>query len=237
MVTLMFAFFVVMYSISQQDLAKLKNVSEAVQEAFMGHKKGGTKSRKIEMDKSEGKPDTNPRFLVKRTITNEEIIDELRKQLQQDGFDFVYQDKLSPLQIKIDSRGVVISISAGYLYDEGSTEVKRELYPVIQAVADTVKSTDRLILVEGHTDNQLVIGNAFYSNWELSALRATSMVRLFVQEFSIDPTRLTASGYAQYRPIGDNNTPEGRAQNRRVEIIMLNASKPSELLESPSVPH
>jgi chemotaxis protein MotB len=236
MVTLLFAFFVVMYSISQQDLAKLKHVSESVQEAFLGQKKGGAKIKKVDFSKSPTTPETGPKFMVRRTVSDQELLDELRKQLTQDGFDFIYQEKVSPIQVKIDSRGVVISISAGYLFDHGATEIRPELYPVIQIVADIIKNVDRLVLVEGHTDNLPVVGNLFYSNWELSALRATSMVRLLTQQYNIDPTRLTASGYGQYRPVADNSTEEGRVQNRRVEIIMLNAHKPEELLEDESVP-
>ncbi|MBN8554551.1 MAG: OmpA family protein [Deltaproteobacteria bacterium] len=237
MVTLLFAFFVVMYSISQQDLAKLKNVSESVQEAFMGSKKGGAKIKKVDFSNSPTTPETGPKFMVRRTISDQELLDELRKQLTQDGFDFVYQDKVSPINVKIDGRGVVISISAGYLFEQGATEIRPELFPVIQIVADIIRGVDRLILVEGHTDIEPIVGNMFYSNWELSALRATSMVRLLIQQYGIDPTRLTASGYGQYRPVADNATDQGRAQNRRVEIIMLNAQKPSELLEDETVPH
>lgn len=236
MVTLLFAFFVVMYSISQQDLAKMKNVSSSVKDAFMGEKKGGgLKNKKIQMDKAANPPDTGPRFLVRRAVTNQELIDEVRKALTQDGFDFIYQEKVSPIQIKIDSRGVVISISAGYLFEQGSTEIRPELYPIVQVVADILNSTTRLVLVEGHTDDQPVVGSMFYSNWELSALRATSMVRLLSQQYGVDPTRLTASGYGPYRPLGDNTNEQGRIQNRRVEIIMLNASKPEDLMEDEGV--
>lgn len=236
MVTLLFAFFVVMYSISQQDLAKLKNVSSSVQEAFMGHKKGGAKNAKMQINKSNNPPESSARFMVRRAVTNQELIDELRKTLTQDGFDLVYQDKVSPIQIKIDSRGVVISISAGYLFDEGSTEIRTELYPIVQVVADIINSVTRLVLVEGHTDDQPTVGSLFYSNWEISALRATAMARLLSQQFGVDPKRLTASGYAQYRPVGDNSTEQGRAQNRRVEIVMLNAAHAEDMVEDESVP-
>ena len=236
MVTLLFAFFVVMYSISQQDLARLKNVSQSLQEAFVGHKKGGQKTKKIELMKNSGEPETNPRFVVRRSANNQEIVDELRKKLLQEGFDFIFQENTSPIQIKIDSRGVVISISGGFLFLEGSTELDPQAYTVIDLVADLIKNTDRQILVEGHTDNAPVVGNVYYSNWELSVLRATSTVRYLIERSGISPARLTASGYGPFRPAADNSTPEGREQNRRVEIIMLNASLPEERLEEPSIP-
>src|SRR4051812_2803766 len=109
MVTLLFAFFVVMYSISQQDLAKLKNVKESLSEAFLGAKKGADKMTKPSVMKNHNTPDSPPKMLVRRAVNDQEIIDELTKSLTQDGFDYIYQDKLSPIQIRIDSRGVIIS--------------------------------------------------------------------------------------------------------------------------------
>lgn len=238
MLTLLFALFVVLYAMGQADKDKMKAVAESVSQAFLGGDKGGaTQKLKIQFDDMmQVAPQTSPRFMIRRVVTNEELIDELRKSLEQEGFDLIHQDKLQPIQIKIDSRGVVISISAGFLFEEGSTEVQPEFLPVIGVIADVIKTNTRMILVEGHTDERPVVGNVFYSNWELSALRASSMVRTFIQVFGIDPKRLTASGLAQYRPVADNSTDSGRAQNRRVEVIMLNASKTDDLLEDPTVP-
>lgn len=236
MVTLLFAFFVVMYSISQQDLAKLKNVSESVSEAFLGQKKGGKKAQHIHFSGMDTAPDRSPRFVVKRTVTNQEVVDEIRREMDKQGFDFVYQQKLSPLQITIDSRGVVISISAGYLFDAGSTEVKPELYPVIGVVADVLKRNTRLIDVEGHTDAEPTVGSLYYDNWDLAALRATSMVRVLTQEFGIDPKRTRAASYGRNRPVADERLTGGKDQNRRVEIIMLNAHQESDLYEDEGIP-
>lgn len=238
MVTLLFAFFVVMYSISQQDLARLKNVSESVQEAFMGHKKGGPKNKKTILAKSASEADakTGSRFIARRTVNNQDVIDEVEKKLQQEGFDLIFQDKISPIQVKLDSRGVVISISGGFLFDEGSTEVQPQMYPVLGMIADIIKGTDRLVLIEGHTDKQQTVGSLVYSNWELSTLRATSTARLLIEQYAIDPKRLTASGYAHYRPIADNASAQGRAQNRRVEVVLLNASSLDDLMEDEAVP-
>lgn len=238
MVTLLFAFFVVLFAMSQADKKKMDAVAESVSQAFLGGDKGGaTLKNRISLDNmAQTPPQTSPRFMVRRVVTNEELIDELRKSLQQEGFDLVHQDKLQPVQIKVDGRGVAISISAGFIFDEGSTEIRPELLPVIGIIADVLKSNTRLIAIEGHTDNRPVAGNVFYSNWELSALRATSMARTLSQQFGIDPKRLMPAGRAQYRPVANNDTEAGRAQNRRVEIIMLNASDEEDLLEDPTVP-
>lgn len=238
MVTLLFAFFVVMYAMSLSDKAKMKALAESVSQAFLGGYRGNhsINKRVVIDDLPQTPPETSPRFQVRRVVTNEEIIDELRKMLNQEGFDLVKQDPLQPIQIKIDGRGVVITVSAGFLFDEASTEIRPELYPILQVIADVLRANTRLILVEGHTDTRPVVGNVFYSNWELSALRATSTARTLIDQFGIDPLRITASGLSHYRPVGDNETSAGREQNRRVEIIMLNAEKPEELLEDESIP-
>lgn len=236
MVTLLFAFFVVLYAMSQADLEKQKIVSESVSDAFIGNKKGGERTQQLDVMGIKGNPKTSRRFMVRRSLANEEIVEEIKKAMDVEGFDLVYQDEASPIQFRIDERGVVISMSAGYLFEPGSTEIPPEFYPVIQIVAEVIKETDRLILVEGHTDDLPVVGSAFYDNWDLSALRATSMVKLLIEQFGISPKRLTASGYAQYKPLGDNSTIEGRKQNRRVDVVMLNASHPDELVEDQLVP-
>jgi len=238
MVTLLFAFFVVLYSMSLSDKKKMEAVAESVSQAFLGGDKGGsTQKVKISLDNlAQSPPQTSPRFMVRRVVTNEELIDELRKSLQQEGFDLVHQDKLQPIQIKIDSRGVAISISAGFIFEEGSTEIRPELLPVIGIISDVLGTNTRLIQIEGHTDNRPVVGNVFYSNWELSALRATATARTLNQSFGIAASRLMPTGMSQYRPVADNETESGRAQNRRVEIIMLNASEPEDRLEDNLVP-
>jgi len=238
MVTLLFAFFVVLYSMSITDKKKIQAVAESVSQAFLGGQKGGATMKKmIEItDQQMTPPVTSQRFVVKRVVTNEELIDELRKAMTTEGFDMVVQDRLQPIQIKIDSRGLVISISAGFLFKEGSTEVQPELYPIIGVLADVLKTAPRMILIEGHTDDRPVAGNVFYSNWELSAMRATSTARVLIEQFGIDPKRITASGLAQYRPVADNNFESGRAQNRRVELIMLNSEFIEERLEDGTVP-
>jgi len=236
MVTLLFAFFVVMYAMSVSDKKKIEQVSESLTDAFIGDKKGGENTKQLDILGIKGSPPTAKRFVMKKNITNQEIIDEIRQTLDTAGFDVIYQDEASPIQFRIDERGVVISISAGYLFQPNSTEIPPELYPVIAVVADVIKESGRLILVEGHTDATPVAGSLFYDNWDLSALRATAMSKVLIEEFQINPKILTASGYSQYKPIAPNNTEFGRAQNRRVDIVMLNAQYASDLLAKEPIP-
>jgi len=236
MVTLLFAFFVVLYAMSQADVEKVKIVSESVSDAFIGHKKGGDKSKQMDILGVRGSPPTSRRFVMKKNLTNEEIIDEILESLEVEGFDVLYQEEASPIQMKIDERGVVISISAGYLFAQNSTEIPAELYPVIQVITDIIKDAGKFVLVEGHTDNLPVAGTKFFDNWDLSALRATAMAKLMIEEFGVNAKLITASGYAEFKPVASNDTEKGRTQNRRVDLVMLNASRAEDLLEDAQVP-
>lgn len=225
MITLLFAVFVVLYTMSARDVVKLTQASESISKAFIGI---GAYSRKSEL---------NQTLPIPHEAVDIQIVNQLKKVISEEGFDLMHDPDTKPIQIKLDSRGVVISMSAGHLFDSGSTEVKPEWYPIIGTVADIINESGRFILVEGHTDKMPSVGSLYYSNWELSALRATSMTRLLIDEFKVNPIRLTASAYSQFRPIASNDTEEGRIKNRRVDIVMLNASRLEELKESPSIPH
>ena len=236
MVTLLFAFFVVMYAMSLTDEEKNKQVSESVSDAFVGTARGGERTKQLDVLGIKGNPPTARRFVMKRSVTNQEILDELRKSMDVEGFDMIYQNEAEPIQFRIDERGVIISISAGFLFSRNSTEIPVELYPVLEVIADVMKSNERMILIEGHTDGQPVVGTKYYDNWDLSALRATSMAKALIERFEINPSRITASGLGPYRPIASNASESGRAQNRRVDVIMTNAEAPEELLQNEQVP-
>jgi len=236
MVTLLFAFFVVLYAMSMADEEKMEIVSESVAEAFIGQRAMGDRRPQLNLLDLKGSPPMSQRFVTRRSVSNEQIVEEIRERLEVEGYEVIFQDDASPIQFIIDERGLVISISAGYLFAPNSVEIPVEIYPVIDIVSDVIKETDRLISVEGHTDNVPVVGTDFYDNWDLAALRATSMTKLLIEEFKIAPSRLSAASYGPFRPVGDNRTPDGRSQNRRVDIVMLNATTPEHLREEAFVP-
>ncbi len=140
------------------------------------------------------------------------------------------QVKLSELQGKLTVR-----MSAKVLFPSGSATISADGKGTLRKVADAFASIhDRIIRVEGHTDNVPIHTARFPSNWELSAARAIAVVR-FLQERGIDPTLLGAAGYAEYQPIASNDTQEGRAENRRIEITLA-APLPAVPAASASVP-
>ncbi|MEN3028567.1 MAG: OmpA family protein [Aquificaceae bacterium] len=124
-------------------------------------------------------------------------------------------------RIAFESIGIRLILQEKLLFEPGSAEIKPETRSVLDKLYEILKDLPNPVEVEGHTDNIPISTERFPSNWELSTARAGTIVRYFIAK-GINPERLKASGYADTRPIASNATPEGRAQNRRVEILILN---------------
>jgi chemotaxis protein MotB len=118
--------------------------------------------------------------------------------------------------------GLGVEINASVLFSPGQALLQQDSSKVIEAVAQVLKNDSHAIQVEGHTDNIPIITEKFPSNWELSAVRASSVVRLMIDN-GVDGARLTAAGYGENRPVGPNETEEGRMRNRRVTIMILSS--------------
>ncbi len=117
-------------------------------------------------------------------------------------------------------KGVVIRFRDDVLFESGSAELRPEAAPVIRRIADVLRSLEAYqLLVEGYADTQPISTARFPSNWELSAARALSVVRAFIAT-GVRPEDLAAIGYGEYHPVASNDTPAGRAENRRVEIVV-----------------
>lgn len=122
----------------------------------------------------------------------------------------------------IDERGLVISLQDSLLFDLGSADVRPEEKEVLIKIGDMLKSLPNHIRVEGFTDDLPIHNNKFDSNWELSVIRATNVVKILVNEVGIEPARISAVGYGEYRPVVPNNSEENRRLNRRVDIVIMN---------------
>ena len=139
-------------------------------------------------------------------------------------------DKLSPLikdgkvRVMQNNRGIRIDINDSLLFTPGSAELAAAASTVLSQIAPMIKDNDRLIQVEGHTDNIAIHNDLFYSNWELSAVRASSVVRM-LSDTGIAEARLSALGFGSTQPVTENNTEQGRAKNRRVSIMILYGSQ------------
>jgi chemotaxis protein MotB len=129
----------------------------------------------------------------------------------------------SKVRTRLETRGLVISLD-GSFFDSGSDQLRPEGYELLNALAPAILNLGSQVRIEGHTDDVPIQTGRFPSNWELSTARATSVVAYLVRQFGFTPEKLSAAGYGEFRPIEKNDTPEGRARNRRVDIVILNSA-------------
>ena len=122
----------------------------------------------------------------------------------------------------MEPRGLIISLGEKGIFDSGSDQIKPDGKELLDAIAASLVPVGNYIRVEGHTDNVPISNPRFPSNWELSTSRATVVVSYLIQTYSLKPDMLSAAGYAEYRPVVSNDTEEGKARNRRVDIIVMN---------------
>ncbi|MEW6041727.1 MAG: OmpA family protein, partial [Elusimicrobiota bacterium] len=122
--------------------------------------------------------------------------------------------------IEITEEMIKITLPSPVLFDSGKAELKPAAMTALKDIANTIKNMSNRLLIEGHTDNKPVHSKKFQSNWELSTARAFSVIRYFIENEKLDPRRLSAVGYGEFRPKDSNETEEGRAVNRRIEIYI-----------------
>lgn len=132
------------------------------------------------------------------------------------------------------NRGVSVEINASVLFNPGEAKLSVQSEKALRAVAQVLKKVDNAIQVEGHTDNVPINNLMFPSNWELSAVRASSVVRLFIDS-GVDEKRMVAMGHGANEPVASNDTPEGRLRNRRVQLMIL-SGLPETVTEVPVMP-
>ena len=125
------------------------------------------------------------------------------------------------IQVEVKGSAVYVSISDNLLFSTASSKVSKEAYEVLGKVARIINDHDQVnVLVEGHTDNVPIANEKYSDNWDLSVLRATTIVKILVEEGKVDPKRVLAAGRGEFMPLNNDNTKEGRQQNRRTEIIL-----------------
>lgn len=215
-ITLLFAFFVVMYAISVVNVGKYKVLSDALGDAFGGRPQTPQASSTIEQ-----LPLTNlvTRKRVEAARRERERLNTLARDLNASLAPLV---KNGQVRVSQSARGLTVEINARALFEEGQATLSGEARATLGAVAALLRSDPYAIQVEGHTDNVKIANPAFPSNWELSAVRASSVVRLFI-EGGVAEARLTAVGHGATRPVAPNTDEAGRAKNRRVAVTILAA--------------
>ncbi len=221
-ITLLFAFFVVMYSMSSINEGKYRVLSDTMEEAFKTPPKSPDPIQIGEERKTlktvETPVDEISLIGIKPDITQhgqqmEHIADELQRNLAP-----LVNKKL--IKITRDKLWVKVEMNNRILFASGNAHLTERGYPILQELAEVVRNLPNHIDVEGHTDNRPIRTSIYPSNWELSAARAASVVHLFTRN-GVDPKRMSAIGYGQFRPIADNSTAQGRRSNRRVVVVIL----------------
>jgi chemotaxis protein MotB len=224
-ITLLFAFFVVMFASAQTDHSNAARVSDSVRKALEeGQVKavvaavlGGLKEDKGQgnaMMKGPGGSQTASQTKVPPAdlaAAMESLQAALKPEI----------DK-GQLQVTLQKRGLVVSLREAAFFASGDDAVYQGTYPSIAKIAQVISALPSPVRLEGHTDSVPIHNSRFRNNWELSAARSIAMLELLVSRFSIPPDRLAVAGYADTVPVEPNDTEEGRAHNRRVDIVILN---------------
>ena len=222
-VTLLMTFFVLLYSMSTVDTEKVRAISEAF--SVMS---GKSADSILQYDMYEG---TQP------VLGGESKVDELLGQSQDADKrtmydtvkDYVDQNGLNAMiDVAKDENGVALQIRDNILFESGKAELKTESNEVLNKINELISTLPNSIVIEGHTDNVPINNNDYRDNWDLSAARASNVLRYFTGTKGQDPTRFSVSGYGEYRPKFENNTDENRAQNRRVNILIVSNNEESE---------
>ena len=247
-VTLMFAFFVVMFSSAQMDKRKVGKLSVAIRTAFQqmgifqaanskapmvttdplpmedvqviedGKGLAGQGALPSPFEKMEGNP-PQPKDLAT-----------LQKEL---GHALGAEIQRHEVALNANREGLVVSLRELGFFDSGSAQLRASSEATIRRIAEVLGGQPNNLRIEGHTDNVPIHNDHFASNWELSTTRATEMIRLFITRYGLPPARLSAGGYAEFHPVATNQTEAGRALNRRVDIVIL-ASAPWETAKGPA---
>ena len=235
-ITLLFAFFVVMYAISQVNEGKYKVLSNSLVNAFQD--KGGDVGKIVFVETTQ-KPtatgvkihpsihDKTAELLIKKT--------EKRMHAMADSISTVMKPLVDEGQVKVSrtKRGIAVEINASVLFAPANAQLNPDSTKALAAVADLLVEAENAIQVEGYTDNTPIKTPQYPSNWELSSARASSVVRLFVER-GISVNRLSAIGYAENRAKYANTNEEGRSKNRRVTVTIL-AETPEEASQLPAL--
>lgn len=218
-ITLMFGFFVVLYAFARADQKKQVQVSHAIDTAFhaMGVQRDSANASKTPDENSE------PANVVmgEDILTPAQVEGDLDRLRQDLTLALRSQIASHTISLEMGRDGLVISLREAGFFDSGSATPKTDAVPTLRLIAAKLGATPYDLRIEGHSDNLPIHNAQFDSNWELSAARATHIARLFLELNAIPAERISAAGYAEYHPVASNSTAEGRAKNRRVDLVVM----------------
>ena len=221
LITLLMIFFVVMYAMSNVDAQKYEELSQSLAGALAPSGLGGTDSGG---QSSGGGISTSPAAAAatasadgKTDKVDPKLVaaaEKIQKLLKEKGL----QDKVS---VSVQERGVVVGLMNTVLFESGSADIKQEAIPTLIAIGQIANDVHNYIRIEGNTDDVPQSSPKFPSNWELSVVRATEVLKLLIAQSGVAPDKISAVGYGEYRPSVPNTSEENRSKNRKVDIVIL----------------
>lgn len=212
MMTLVLTFFVLLYSFALVDLKKFNSMAASIRSAF-----GGENPSILQYNYDSG----NAPILGSSSSGGQSEND-----VYQTVSKFIETNSLKQyVTIKEGSRGVYIEFNEKILFDSGRAEIKQQGMAALMKISELIRNMPNQIVIEGHTDNVPIHTDQYSSNWELSTARSLSVLKYFIENRGMDPRRFSIAGYGEYDPIASNDAPEGRAQNRRVNILIITAKE------------
>jgi chemotaxis protein MotB len=221
-ITLLFAFFVVMYAFAKADQKKQMQVSEAIDSGFSSLGVFHDATSKPPEGAAAAQTATPLNIVMGENVMSpsrvKDDLEHVRRELEQKLSNQVSTHTIS---IQMGRDGLVISLREAGFFSSGSATPKPESLPSLRQIAASLGHTPYDLRIEGHTDNIPIHTNEFDSNWELSSARATRIARFFIDLKAISPERISAAGYAEFHPVAGNDTAAGRAENRRVDLVVL----------------
>ena len=237
-ITLLFAFFVVLYSSAQVDKRRVGQLAMAIQVAFQQMGIFDASNTKPAALTSEPMPFSRVQMVenAPRVQALGRLVSQPKGELgatpDRPNMDDIQKDLEKSLSRQIEKHtvtvtptkeGIVVSLSEVGFFDSGSTVLRPGAEATLTDFVRVIASRRVRIRIEGHTDNIPIHNGRFDSNWELSTSRATEIIKVFISRYGMAPNRLSASGYGEYYPVSPNDTPEDRAKNRRVDLVILNS--------------
>lgn len=218
-VTLLLTFFVLLYSMSSVDAAKVKAISKAF--SVMSGQSGDTF---LQYDIYEGsQPIIGGESSSENTVEgnyngNQTMYKDVKEFLDENGLS-------STVNIAEDERGVILQVKDNILFESGQATLIADSQEVLDKISALISTLPNSIIIEGHTDNVPISNSKYETNWELSTERAVTVVRYFIEKNNQDPSRFSVAGYSEFRPDVENNSDENRAKNRRVNILIVANNK------------
>jgi chemotaxis protein MotB len=234
-ITLLFAFFVVMFATAQQDKSKAKVVAEAIRDAMEHGELSNvwtsmTKPKKTS-DKKADSPEPpaglHPAMAAEKKNPPKKLVmatqADLVKSVEALNKGLAAELKSGKVTVSLNQRGLVVSLREAAFFASGDDAVSATSFSIIEKIAQVIGPLANPLRLEGHTDSVPIHNSRFHNNWELSTARSIAMLELLSQRFQYPNERMSVAGFAENAPVDTNDTEEGRGHNRRVDLVVLSA--------------